>query len=213
MRSRVIATAYGAAALHALRSAVADAKADDPMAPVSILLPNNIAGIVARRHLARGLSEGRPGIAGIYLATLPRLAEQAAAPQLSPRRPATRPIVSAAWRAALVDSPGVFSPVGDHPATIRTLTAAQRELRDLTEPALKAVAAANRLAADVVRLHTTVRTSLGDDWYDSTDLLHTATGLVTDDPKRVSELGAVVLYLPQALRQTEAAFARALADH
>ena len=72
--SRVHPVPYGHAALEALRSIVTEAKRDDRMAPVTILLPNNIAGIVARRHLAHGLDGLGPGVAGIQLTTLPRLA-------------------------------------------------------------------------------------------------------------------------------------------
>ena len=66
MTSRVVASRYGRAALDALRSAVRAAKASDPMAPVTVLLPNNLAGVVARRHLAtHGLTdEGPNAIAG-----------------------------------------------------------------------------------------------------------------------------------------------------
>ena len=61
MTTRVLTTAYGAAALDALRTVVADAKRDDPMASVTLLFPNNRAGIVARRHLAHGLTDAPPG--------------------------------------------------------------------------------------------------------------------------------------------------------
>lgn len=57
MTTPVLSTAYGAAALDALRMVVAEAKRDDPMAPVTVLFPNNRAGIVARRHLAHGLTD------------------------------------------------------------------------------------------------------------------------------------------------------------
>nr|MBA3309490.1 PD-(D/E)XK nuclease family protein [Nocardioidaceae bacterium] len=206
-------TGYGRAALDMLREVVATAKRDDAMAPVTILVPNNIAGIVARRHLAHGLTDDHPGVAGIYLATLPRLAEQIAAPHLDPRRPATRPILASAWRSTLDAAPGLFASASEHPATIRALTNAHRELRDLTEPALQAVAAAGKLPGDVARLHNTVTDKLRQDWYDPTDLLHTATHLVNETPETIRELGAVVLYLPQALTQAEAAFAHALSDH
>ncbi|WP_324651546.1 PD-(D/E)XK nuclease family protein [Georgenia sp. H159] len=61
MTSRVRVTAYGRAALEALREEVAAAKAQDPMAPVTVLAPSNVAGIVARRFLAGGLGSGPAG--------------------------------------------------------------------------------------------------------------------------------------------------------
>jgi ATP-dependent helicase/nuclease subunit B len=215
MTSRVITTLYGRAALDALRAVVAEVKRDDPMEPITLLLPNNIAGIVARRHLAQGIRDGQPGIAGLYLATLPRLAEQLASPKLTAagRRPATRPITAAAWRAVLNEDAGLFEQVADHPATIRALTNAHRELRDLSIVAQRAVASASPLGRDLVRLHRQVADRLNEKWYDPTDLLHTAASIVDEHPDRVEEMGAIVLYLPQALTQAETTLAAALADH
>src|SRR3954454_22412696 len=98
---------YGRAALEELREAAREAKDGDPMAPVTVLMPNNIAGIVARRFLAHGLGDGHHGLAALFPTTIVRLAEKLAAPTLHPRRPATTPVIAAAWRAAL-KAPGVF---------------------------------------------------------------------------------------------------------
>ena len=63
-------SSYGLSALEELRHVVRAAKADDAMATVTILLPNNIAGIVARRYLAReGLDEQRRGVAALKFGT------------------------------------------------------------------------------------------------------------------------------------------------
>ncbi|MDX6246785.1 MAG: ATP-dependent helicase/nuclease subunit [Kribbellaceae bacterium] len=202
--TRIETTAYGAAALERLREVVAGLKGDDPMKPVTLLLPNNLAGVIARRFLAVS------GIAGLYLATLPRLAEQLAGGLLAPRRPATRPIVAATWRTALSKAPGVFEEVADHPSTIQALAAAHRELRDLSESALDKVAAASGLGPDLVRLHRQITGGLMPDWYDETDLLRAASARAEESPAVVAELGALVLYLPQELTQAEAGFVEAL---
>ncbi|TDD14786.1 PD-(D/E)XK nuclease family protein [Kribbella turkmenica] len=203
--TRIETTAYGAAALDRLHAVVARLKADDPMNPVTLLLPNNLAGVVARRHLA-----AVSGVAGLYLGTVGRLAEQLAAGALSPRRPATRPIVAATWRTALSKAPGIFEEVAEHPATIQALAAAHRELRDLSDAALEKVTGASALGPDLVRLHRYVTSELEPEWYDETDLLRAAAARVDADPGLVTELGALVLYLPQELTQTEAAFVEAL---
>jgi RecB family exonuclease len=202
--TRIESTPYGEAALQRLHAVVTDLKADDPMKPVTLLLPNNLAGVIARRHLARTT------IAGLYLATLERLAEQLAASILSPRRPATRPIVAATWRTALSKAPGIFQEVADHPSTIQALASAHRELRDLSDPALDNITHASSLGPDLVRLHRHVTTDLAPDWYDETDLLRTAAARLEAEPTIVRELGALVLYLPQELTQSEAAFVDAL---
>ena len=132
MTTRVISTSYGSAALSALRDVVAAAKQADAMSTVTIIVPNNIAGIVARRHLAHGLSDGHVGVAALHISTLPRLAERLAAHTLAPKRPATRPVVAAAWRQALAADPGAFAEVAEHPATVKALAQAHRELRDLS---------------------------------------------------------------------------------
>ncbi|MBN1093327.1 PD-(D/E)XK nuclease family protein [Blastococcus sp. TML/M2B] len=203
-------TAYGRAALEQLRDTIREAKGGDPLRPVTVLVPNNIAGIVARRFLVQGLGDGHAGVAALFPTTIARLAEQLAAPRLHPRRPATTPVVAASWRAALSKSPGVFAEVANHPATVEALVRAGRELRDLDDVALSAVATATSLSPDLIRLYRDVRDGLTSSWYDETDLLRAATDIATSEPQRVAEIGTVVLYLPQALTQAEAGFVQAL---
>jgi RecB family exonuclease len=220
MTVRLIGTPYGAPAFRALHAVLADHKRQDPLAPVTILAPSTIAGTVARRYLARSLRAGgtaggcpsATGVAGIRVTTIVRLAEQLAAPTMGARRPATGPVVSAAWRAALdADSGGLFAPVKDHPATVTALLRAHRELRDLTAAQLDAVAGAGALPEAVVTLHRTVTGSLLMSWYDATDLLRAATEVVAAGRARLAEHGAFLLFLPQDLSNAESAVVRALA--
>lgn len=213
MQARVIGTPYGAPALQALRSVVSDAKQEDPMAPVTVVVPNNLAGITARRHLAHGLTDGRGGVAGLYVTTLPRLAEQLVAHTLHPRRPATGPVVAAAWRRELNGDPGAFEPVRDHPATVRALARAHRELRDLSPKGLDGASGAGALAADLIRLHQQVAADIASAWYDQVDLLYAAARHVRSHPAAGTPLGHVVFHLPQVLTRAETAFARAVLDH
>lgn len=213
MPAQVITTPYGARALDALTDVVRRAKATDAMAPVTLLLPDNLSGIVARRHLAASsLFANGSGVAGLRLATLPRLAEQLAASSLAPRRPATSPVRAAAWRAALEANPSVFDRVKEHPATVRALVGAARELRDLTATSLAAVGEASTLTRDLVRLHQAVQESLTERWYDETDLLDAATAAVLGDDGPVRELGRLVLYLPQELTLAESRFTTRLGE-
>lgn len=206
MTTTVVVSGYGAEALERLGSVVGRAKASDPMAQVTVLAPSNIAGIVARRHLARGTA-GRPGIAGIEVTTLVRLAERIAAPLLVPRRPATPTVLAAAWRRALTEEPGRFAEIAEHPATVRALVRAHADLRDISDGARAALSAVSPLCADLIRLHLRVQSVIGDAWHDNTDVLATARDHVWS-----AALGSCVLYLPQDLSRAESAFVTALGE-
>ncbi len=208
MGFRLVETSYGRPALDALSSAVTAAKADDPMSLVTVLVPGNVAGLVARRHLAAHVPGGSStGVAGVDVTTLRRLAERLAAHRLAPRRPATRALVAAAWRGVLAADPGVFATVADHPATAEATGTAHRELRDVSPQGLDRISTVSPLTADLVRLHREVAARLGERWYDEADLL--AEAAVAVDSRTV---GTVVLHLPQELTRAEADLVRALSD-
>jgi ATP-dependent helicase/nuclease subunit B len=102
--------------------------------------------------------------------------------------------------------------VADHPATVKALVQTGRELSDLDDAALDALATVPPLGPDLVRLHRSVVATLAARWYDQVDLLRAAVSLCRNHPAKVKEIGAVVFYLPQALWQFEAAFITALGD-
>ncbi len=219
----VIWTAYGAPAYERLVEVVAAAKQDDPLAPVTILVPTNLCGIVARRRLAAGVRgrHGRlggggghgvlRGVAGIAVLTVDRLAERLAAPTLvgSGRRPATGPVLAAAWRGALAEDAGVFEPVAGHPATVRALVTAHRELRDADEAGIAAIERhGGPVQRDLVRLHREVVARLAG-FYDVADLRRAALTVLSGQIGR--EIGSVVLFLPQDLPRDAGDLVRAVA--
>jgi ATP-dependent helicase/nuclease subunit B len=211
-RMSVVFTLYGAQAYEALGLAVAEAKDGDPLAPVSVLVPTNLCGVAARRVLARGTG-GRGGVAGLSVLTVDRLAERIAAPALTGagRRPATNAVLAAAWRRALAQDAGVFAPVAAQPATVQALADRHRELREVDEAALDAIAGCGEpVASDLVRLHRVVAGLLATRWYDTVDLRHTAAGLLSGGPRLRGEIGAVVLFLPQELPPSATAMLRQL---
>jgi ATP-dependent helicase/nuclease subunit B len=202
----VIASPFGAAAYAELSREVARLKAGDPLALVTIVVPSQLVAVAARRHLAAGAPD-RPGVAAVELLTLRRLADRVAGPVLiaQGRRPAVPIVVTAAVRSVLREAPGMLEPVAEHDATVRALVSAHRELRDLTDQALDAVAASSPLTADVVRIDRSVVARLANDWYDERDLLEQATAGVSE-----SWDGAAILFLPGQHSQDELAFISAL---
>lgn len=203
-------TRYGARAYTALRECVSELKRNDPLAPVTVVVPTQLTGLTVRRALAHGVA-GHAGVAGLSITTVDGLAERIATPALvgSGRRPAVGPVLAAAWRRALADDAGVFAPVAAHRATVRALVRAHRELREVDATALDALARRGEaITADLVRLHRRVAGILADGWYDPVDLRRTATAALRTGS--VDGLGTVVLFLPQDLPPGAVAFLDAL---
>lgn len=195
---RVELTAYGPEALERLAQVVGDLKGDDPMRPVTVLAPNNIAGLAARRRLARGVG-GRPGIAGLEVTTVPRWAEQLAGASMLPRRPATRPVVATAIRRSLGERGGALANVSGHPATVQALARAHTELLEVAPADLEAIAATSAITAEVVALHCDLRRRLEAEWFEPVDLVRAAIAQLTNS----TATGHLVLYLPQRLTPSE----------
>ncbi|WP_344140101.1 PD-(D/E)XK nuclease family protein [Luedemannella flava] len=166
---------------------------------MTVLVPSHLCGVAVRRALARGL-DGRSGVAGLSVLTVDRLAERLAAPALvgSGRRPVTDGVLTAAWRRVLAERPGVFAPVAAHPATVRALVAAHRELREVDDAGLAAIVdSGDPVASEVGLLHQRVVNLLADDWYDVTSLRETAAIALQTNPAYGAEIGAVIMFLPQ----------------
>jgi RecB family exonuclease len=217
-RAHISWTRYGRPAAEALRGAIAAAKGDEPLAPVTVVVSANHVGVASRRLLASGVlgaTCGRgTGLVGVSFLTPYRLAELLAAGRLAStgRRPVSTPVLGAALRAALAQDPGLFGPVAQHPATETALVGSYRELRDVSPAALNAVAAAGDRAHEVVRLHRTAHTHLVESWYDEQDLMAAAVdALAAREPG--PELGSVVVYLPQLLSRHAAALLAEVARH
>ncbi|QYG91430.1 PD-(D/E)XK nuclease family protein [Iamia sp. SCSIO 61187] len=209
---------YGRGALVALRDAVADAKAGDPLAPVTVVVPSNHVGVTARRLLASDVlgpvTRAGRGVAAVDFLTVFRLAELLGAATIAAtgRRPVSIPSLSAAVRQVLGTDPGLFAPVADHPATEAALVASYRELRDLPDAALSSIARTGPRAAEVVRVHRAARQVLAAHWSDEEDLMAAAADRVGGDPGAAEALGPVVLHLPQLLTLHAAALVRTVAE-
>ncbi len=183
---------------------MAEAKAGDPLAPVTVVVPSNGVGVAARRQLASGaygrLGRRGSGLAAVSFLTVYRLAELLGAAKLAAggRRPVSTPVIAAALRRALA-WPSVFAEVAGHPATETALLQAYRELRDCSETARRALEGRSPRAADVVRLTGSARRLLEERFFDEEDLLETACSVLEADRSVLEAFGPVVVYLPERL--------------
>lgn len=186
---------FGAPARAELAKVIAEFKHGDPLAPVTVIVPNNYVGLSLRRTLAASTS-----LVNVRFQVLARLAELLGGASLAAagRRPLVPWLEAEAIRTALRERPGVFGEVSTHPATARRLAAAARELRELPEAALDQIAAQGHRPADVVRIARRGR-ELTRDYFDATDLLIEAASVVAPGSAIARETGGLVLYLPRKL--------------
>jgi ATP-dependent helicase/nuclease subunit B len=211
-------TRYGPEALQALAAVIRDAKAAEPLAPVTVVVPTNHVGVAARRALARGVAgplTNNPAAVGsiaVTYLTVFRLAELLGAARLAgqDRRPVATAVLGAAMRTALREDPGIFAPVATHPATEQALVATYRELSELPATALDKLAGASQRARDTVRLVRAARAALRHDWHDEHDLVTAALEELSQADH--SELGHVVVHLPQELTRNQARLLQGVAE-
>ena len=195
-------------ALDELGRAIGAAKAGDPLAAVTVVVPTNTCGVMARRALGR-----RTGIVGVDMVTLNRLAELIAGPALAAagRSPMSSSVVELAIAQVLDTQPGSFREVAGHPTTIVALRRVHDEIRLAGPAAADFLAASSMRAQEAVRVSRAVTARLEHAWYDEADLFTLATQLVGSGT--VPYRGNVVVYLPVELDGLASTFIQALAQH
>ena len=192
----------------ALAAAVAAAKDGAVLRPVTVLVPTNAAGVIARRTLGR-----LGGVAAVDFLTLGRLAERLAGPALraEQRLPVSTAVVDLAMRWVLDNTVTAFDAVAEHPSTVVALRDLYRELRSAGDEALARLAGASRRGREVAGICRVVTDRLAPKWYDEGDLL---THAITTARAGHLEpaLTHVVLFLPQSLSALELELVRALGE-
>ena len=210
-----VTTAYGPPAHEALAKAVVQAKDGDPLAPVTVVVPNHYVGLAARRALGRRERNGTRGVAAVAFHTAYSLAEHLGGAEMAAqgRRGVSNTVIAAAVRTALRRDPGHFRGVETHPATERALTRAHRELSELDSGQLAALARQSRRAGDVVRIHREVAASLESGFSNEQQLAQAAAAAVRAHPVEVQRrLGPMIVFLPQSVTGSQAGLLRAVAD-
>ena len=200
---------FGAPARAELAKLIVELKQRDPLAPVTVIVPNNYVGLSLRRTLA-----GATPLVNVRFQVLPRVAELLGGASLAEqgRRPLVPWLENEAIRAALRERPGVFAGVADHPSTARRLALAARELREVTSADLDRIGAQGERPADVVRIARRAR-DLTRDYFDAFDLIESATEALSGGRAVGREAGALVWYLPRIVTPAVAALFSAASLH
>ena len=195
----VLVPSFGKAATEMLRVTVAAAKGSDPLAPVTVIVPSNYAGLSLRRVL------GTTGLVNVRFLVMPRVAELLGAPSLAGERvPLTRWGRAEAIRAALAGHTGILEQTAEHPATEAALETTFRDLRRAPEGGLENLASQSRRGAEIVALYRRFR-ALTANTYDTEDTAQAAAQAVRDGGEALRDIGHTILYLPRALSPGEVA--------
>ncbi len=200
---------FGPPAFRALQRAVGDAQQADRLAPVTVVVPTNTAGVMFRRALGR-----RGGIAGVTFLTIYRLGDLLVGGSLAAagRRPVTTPIVGAALTVAVGRTAGPLRSAGPHQATIDALIRVHHELRELDPAAVDRLArAGSPLVRNVVAVHRAAHQLLGERWHDESDLL--AAAATRCSPATLSAFGTIIVMLPQRLSAPAVSLLSVVARH
>ncbi|MEA2672571.1 MAG: ATP-dependent helicase/nuclease subunit, partial [Chloroflexota bacterium] len=208
IRPGPVATAWLAGRIRAIQ-------ADDPLRPVTVVVPGNQAGLHLRRRLAA------EGYANVRFTVLGRLAESLGAGRLAARggTPLTAVTRAALVRTALAAASGPLQPAAQHAGLVDLVAGLAGELRRRADPGgdharIGATGTTtSRAALDAVAGYERRRAVAG--LYDEVDLLTAAVEAVLsgDATAAVRDLGAVVVHLPARLDPPDTALVRALAGH
>ena len=203
---------YGRAARERLQALVAEAKAGNPLAPVTVVPPNTYAGISLRRVLA---SDG--GLLNVGFMSLARLAEQLGAPSMASqrRRPLSEAIEMTVIRAVAMQELGK-EPLGSmarHTTFHNSLQDAFRDLVRLTDSQLDILAAEGPLRQATIELFRRFRERT-EEYYGPEDEAWAAAEVVRNQQGHpaLQDVGALVFFLPARPSPGETALLSALSD-
>jgi hypothetical protein len=191
---QVRVVAHGRPAGEALAGVLRAVKAGRPLAPVTVVVPSNFAGLAARRLLGGG-SLGGSGVANVAFVTPFRLAELLASDRLGGRRPLTNAVLGSAVRRALAQHPGPFTAAAGHHGTERALAALHAELSHVSPATLATLEQAGGAAAAAVAHHRAVAALLAG-FHDEDDVAQ-AAALRPDLAAALGPYGHLVWYLPE----------------
>ena len=184
-------------------------QAEDPFAPVTVVVPTTYAGLYLRRDI------GRRGLVNVRFLPLARLAELLGAPSLAAadRLPLKPPIEFAAVRRAASEAAGELEPFRAHPSFHASLRTTFRDLRRAAPDAITALERSRGMSGEIARLYARYCDHTKA-YYDREALAEAAADSVRTGraDTALTALGPVVAYLPRTLTPSEQRLFDALHD-
>ena len=180
---------------------------DDPLAPVTVVVPSWYAGFYLRQEL------GRSGIANVRFVTFYRLADLLGAPSRDrqEKSPLTAIIENASIRAVLEDAPGRLKEVSTHPSTQQSLRWTFQQLSRAPASTVERLAGRGGLTGEVADLYRRFQVCT-ENYYHGEDLALSAAEAVRNEPLLGSEnVGFTVFFQPRELTPGERELIEALA--
>jgi RecB family exonuclease len=210
--SRLYLEAYGPPALERLACLVDEAKRADILAPVTVVVPTQYAGLSLRRDLASG-----QGLVNVRFMVPARLAEFLGSPTLAER--GKRPLSPLAEREAIralagrLAGDGPLGPVAQHPSLHSSLLSTFRDLDRLSIDELSGLEDVDPLRSQMVRWYRAYRERLGG-YYGLEELAWAAAAAVRDGKaaSALRDLGLVIFHLARAPSPGEAGLVNALGE-
>ena len=185
------------ASLNETLSLISAAREDDPLSPVTFVVPSHVAGLQLRRRLAQ-----LGPFAAVRFETLPRIAEVLGATRLasSGRSPLARPIADYVAQEVARRSQGEFARVGELAGYNRAMRQVFRRLRRGGVMRLEQVpeAAADVKLREIFRLYALFQDQTSQ-FYDEEDLLNAGAAAVrAGTVSALVDLGSIFVVPPGA---------------
>jgi len=203
---------YGIPARERLAQLIAEAKSDDALAPITVVVPTQYAGLSLRRSL-----NSKNGLVNIRFMIAPRLAEYLGSPRLAEKgKTPLSPIMElAAIRhfARDMHGHGPLGNVAEHPKLHSSLRYTFRDLDRLSEAELDNIEAIDPLRAQIVKWYRLFRDLLRNH-YDREELSLAAAAALKEGTASsiLKDLGFIIFHLVPDFSPGELAMVAALSD-
>jgi len=194
---------YGAEALERLTQLIAEAKCDDPLSPVTLVVPTTYTGLSLRRSLAK-----ENGLVNVRFMPLARLAEYLGAPSLAEqgKSPLSNTMKLAAVRhfASQMATQEPLGAIAEQPPLHNYLVTTFSELSTLTKDGLTKLESKSPLLKQVLAWYQLYR-GLITNYYDREELTDAAANAVTEEKAKsaLEDMGFIIFYLVVRFSPTE----------